>query len=80
MDIAGNMDHRIDMDPDSSSDNEILNQVVRVLHGRARPPAVIVPWVIDPGLWLNMVRVNFLDLEIEIMNYFILKYKRYCPK
>ena len=74
------------MDSNSSSDNELLEEVVRAPHGRARPPAVIAPLELDPGLWLNMVNVKspyLLDLEIESMKKFILEYKRYtqkCPR
>ena len=80
------VDNQIDVDSDSSSDNELLEEVVRVPHGRARPPAVIAPLAMDPGLWLNMVNVKppyLLDLEIESMKKFILEYKRYsqkCPR
>jgi len=37
VDIAGKVDSQIDVDSDSSSDNEILEEVVRAQHGRARP-------------------------------------------
>jgi hypothetical protein len=74
VDIAEVVDNQIDVDSDSSSDNELLEEVVRVPHGRARPPAVIAPLAMDPGLWLNMVNVKppyLLDLEIESMKKFI---------
>jgi len=86
VDIAEVVDNRIDVESDSSSDNELLEEVVRVPHGRARPPAVIAPLAMDPGLWLNMVNVKppyLLDLEIDSMKKFILEYKRYsqkCPR
>jgi len=54
--IAGNVDHQIDVDSDSSS--EILEEVVRAPHGRARPPGVVAPFAIDPGLSLNTVTVK----------------------
>jgi len=76
MDIAGNVDS------DSSSDNELF-EVVRAPHGRARPPVVVAPLAMDPGLWLNMVNVKppyFVDMEIESMKKFILEYKGYSLK
>jgi len=75
VDIAEVVNNQIDVDSDSSSDNELLEEVVRVPHGRARPPAVIAPLAMDPGLWLNMVNVKppyLSDLEIESMKKFIL--------
>jgi len=45
VDIAGNVDHQIDKDSDSSSDNKILEEAVRSPLGRARPPAVVAPRV-----------------------------------
>ena len=48
MDIAGNVDTQIDVDSDSSSDNELLDEVVRAQHGGARPPAVIASLAMDP--------------------------------
>ena len=39
VDIAGVMDNQIDVNSDSSSDNELLKEVVRAPHGRTRPPA-----------------------------------------
>ena len=86
VDIAEVVDNQIDVESDSSSDNELLEEVVRVPHGRARPPAVIAPLAMDPGLWLNMVNVKppyLSDLEIKSMKKFILEYKRYsqkCPR
>ena len=80
MDIVEVVDNQIDVDSDSSSENELLEEVVRAPHGRARPPAVIAPLIIDPGLWLNMVNVKppyLSELEIESMKKFILEYKRY---
>jgi len=58
VDIAGNVENQIDVDSNSLSNNELLEVVVRALHGRARPPAVIVPLATDRGLWLNMVNVK----------------------
>ena len=55
VDIVGNVDNQVDMDSDSSSDNELLEKVVRAPHGRGRPPAVIAlwQWIRDYGLtWL----------------------------
>ena len=46
------VDNHIDVDSDSSSENELLEEVVRA------PPAVIAPSAMDPGLWLNMVNVK----------------------
>jgi len=83
VDIAEVVDNRIDVESDSSSDNELLEEVVRVPRGRARPPAVIAPLAMDPGLWLNMVNVKppcLSDLEIESTKKFILEYKRYSQK
>ena len=40
-DIAGIVDNQIDVDSDSSSNNELLDEVVRAPHERERPPAVI---------------------------------------
>ena len=40
---AAVVDHQIDVDSDSSSNNQLLEEVVGASHGRARPPAVIVP-------------------------------------
>jgi len=34
VDIAGNVDNQIDVDSDSLSDNELLEEVVRSPHGR----------------------------------------------
>ena len=65
------------MDFDSLLDIELLEEVVRVPRGRARPPAVIAPWAMDPGLWLNMVNVKpsyLLDLQNESMKKFIPEY------
>ena len=42
VDIAEVVDNRIDVDSDSSSENELLEEVLRVPRGRARPPAVII--------------------------------------
>ena len=47
MDIVGNVDNQIDVDSDSSSDNELIEEVLRVPH-------VIDPWAMDLELWLNM--------------------------
>ena len=44
------VDNQIDVDSDSSSDNEILEEVVRVPRGRARPPAIVAPLAMDPGM------------------------------
>ena len=68
-----------DVEANSSSDNEILEEVVRAPLGRARPPAVVAPLTMDPGMWLNMV--NFkpqysVDLEVDSMKKFVLEYKR----
>ena len=54
MDIGGNVANQIDVDCDSSSDNEMLEEVVRASHGRAIPPAVIVnrQWIMAYGLWI----------------------------
>ena len=74
------VENRIDVDSDSSSENELLEEVVRAPHGRARPPAVIAPLAMDPGMWLNMVNVKpsyLVDLEVENMKKFILEYTRY---
>ena len=65
LDIAGNVDHEIDVDSDSSSDNEILEEVVRAPHARARPPAVVAPLARDSGLFFDIVYAkspNLLDL------------------
>ena len=59
LDIAGNVDNQIDVE-----------EVVRAPHERVRPPAVIAPLTMDPGLWLNIVNVKppySLDLEIDSM-------------
>ena len=83
VDIAGNVDNHIDVDSDPSLDNELLEEVSRSPNGIARPPIVVAPLVMDPGLWLNMVNVKppyLLDLEIERSNKFILEYKRYCAQ
>ena len=53
VDIAEVVDYQIDVDSDSSSNNERLEEVVRAPHGRTRPLAVIAPLAMDPGLWLN---------------------------
>ena len=77
--IAGVVDNQIDVESDSSSDNKLLEDVVRAPHGRARPPAMIAPLAMDPGLWLNMLNVKppyLLGLEIESMKKFIFEYKR----
>ena len=77
MDIAGNVDS------DSSSDNELLEEVVSAPHGRARPPGVVVPLAKDLGLWLTMLNVkspHLLDVEIDSMKKFILELKRCSPK
>jgi len=50
VDIAEVVDNQIDVDSDSSSDNEILEEVVRVPRGRARPPAIVAPLAMDPGM------------------------------
>ena len=66
VDIAEVVDNQIDVDSDSSSDNELLEEVVRVPRGRARPPAIVAPLAMDPGMWLNMVNVKppyLVDLE-----------------
>ena len=52
VDIAGNLDNQIDEDSDSSSENELFEEVVRAPHGSARPPAVIAQLAMDPGFWL----------------------------
>ena len=44
-----------DVDADSSSGNESLEEVVRAPLGRARPPAVVAPLAMDPGMWLKRV-------------------------
>ena len=86
VEIVEVVDNQIDVDSDLSSDNELLEELVRAPHGRARPPAVIAPLEIDPGLWLNMVNVKtpyLSDLKIESMKKFILEYKKYsqkCPR
>ena len=49
--IAVKFDNQIDVDSESSLDNEILEEVVRAPHGRAIPPAVIAPLMMDPSLW-----------------------------
>ena len=49
------MDNQIDVESDSSSDNELLEEVVRAPHGRARPPELIEPLAMDLGLWLKIV-------------------------
>ena len=57
-----------DVESDSSSENEILEEVVRAPHGRARPPAIVAPLAMDPGMWLNMVNVKppyLVDLEVD---------------
>ena len=43
VDITEVVDNQIDVDSDSSLDNERLEEVVRAPHERARPPAVISP-------------------------------------
>jgi hypothetical protein len=54
-DIVEVVDNHIDVDSDSSG-YELLEEVVRAPHGRARPPAVIAPLAMDPcGLtWLTL--------------------------
>ena len=49
-----------DVDADSSSGYESLEEVVRSPLGRARPPAVLVPLSMDPGMWLNNVKPPYL--------------------
>jgi len=83
VDIAEVVDNQIDVDSDSSSDNERLEEVVRAPNRRARPPAVISPLAMNPGLWLNMVDVKspyLLDLKIESMKKFIQEYIRVAQK
>ena len=50
MDIVEVVDNQIDVDSESSSDNELLEKVVGAPRGRARPPAVIAPLAMGPGL------------------------------
>ena len=50
VDIVGNVDIQIDVDFDLSSDNELLEEVVRAPHGRVIPPAVTAPLTMDTGL------------------------------
>jgi len=75
-----------DVEADSSSGDESLEEVVRAPLGRARPPAIVAPLAMDPGMWLNMVNVKppyLVDLEVDSMKKFILEYKRYsqkCPR
>ena len=69
-----------DLDAELSSGNESLKEVVRAPLGRARPPAVVAPLAMDPGMCLNMVNVKppyLVDLELDSMMKFILEYKRY---
>ena len=47
-----------DVDADSSSGNESLEEVVRAPLGRARPPAIVASSAMDPGMWINMVNVK----------------------
>ena len=69
-----------------SSDDDRVEEVVRVPRGRAQPPRAVPALAMDPGMWLNMVNVKppyLVDLEIESMKKFILEYKRYsqkCPR
>ena len=66
-----------------SSDDERVEEVVRVPRGRAQPPRAVPALAMDPGMWLNMVNVKppyLVDLEIESMKKFILEYKRYAQK
>jgi hypothetical protein len=63
--------------------NERLEEVVRSLLGRARPPAVSVPLAMDPDMWLNMVNVKppyLVNLEVNITKKLVLEYKRYFQK
>ena len=62
-----------------SSDDDRVEEVVRVPRGRAQPPRAVPALAMDPGMWLNMVNVKppyLVDLEIESMKKFILEYKR----
>ena len=71
------------MEADSSSGDESLEEVVRAPLGRVRPPAIVAPLAMDPGMWLNMVNVKppyLVDLEVDSMKKFILDYKRYSQK
>ena len=58
----------------------------RVSRARGRAPAAAIPAAIDPGMWLNMVKVKtpyLADLELKSMKNYILDYKRYsqrCPQ
>ena len=66
-----------DVDANSPSDNEILEEVVRAPLGRARPPAVVDPLAIDPGMWLHMVNVKspyLVDFEVDSTKNFILEF------
>ena len=42
-------------DADSSSGNQSLEEVVRAPLERVRPPAVVAPLAMDPGMWSLMV-------------------------
>ena len=56
VDIAGNVDNQIDVDSDSSSDNELLEEVVRAPHGRQDHRQLLPHWqcIRDYGLtWLT---------------------------
>ena len=58
--------NQIDVDSDLSSNNELLEEVVRARMGETTRSCC--PIGMAPGLWLNMVNVKppyLLDLEIE---------------
>jgi len=66
-----------------SSDDERVEEVVRVPRGRGQPLRAAPALAMDPGMWLNMVNIKppyLVDLEIESMKKFILEYKRYAQK
>ena len=66
------------VDADSSLGNESLEDMVRAPLGRARPLAVVAPLAMDPGMWLNMVKSSYS--EVDSMKKFILENKLYSQK
>jgi len=64
----------------------VVEEVVRVPHGRAQPPRAVPTLAMDPGMWLNMVNVTspyLVDFEIKSMKTFISEYKsnsQKCPR
>ena len=56
-----------DVNADSSSGYESLEEVARSPLGRDSPPAVVAPLAMDQGMWLNKVNVKPTYLEdIEV--------------